>query len=295
MSELVTSCPLCSSSASRLFDRRQFRERPVTNVICVGCGLVYQSPRMTAAESQAFYESEYRLLYQGQAGPSPIDLSIQAARATVALDFIQNQVHTCSRHLDIGCSAGLILQKFTGHYQSTAIGIEPGTSYRQYAQSQGLEVHASLEELEQSGLARFDLVTMMHVLEHLPDPVEYLRALGTRHLTQAGWLLLEVPNLYAHDSFEEAHLVSFSAHTLVQVVQKAGFKVIQLKTHGLPRSRLIPLYLSLLAQPDGITGSSPTPARLVRLQRQLGFLRRRVITRLFPRQAWIEPVNMGGH
>ena len=130
----------------------------------------------------------------------------------------------------------------------------------------------------------------MHVLEHLPNPVEYLQALRTKFLEPTGWLLLEVPNLFAHDSFEFAHLVSFSAHTLTQVVKKAGFRIVQLRLHGLPRSRLIPLYITLLAQPNGSTSSETEPDRMVRLQRQIGFFRRRLAERISPRHAWI-PIN----
>ncbi len=294
MSEQMASCPLCGSSARRLFDQREFRGDNVTNVICHGCGLVYQSPRMTSAESQAFYQAEYRLLYQGQEGPSAKDLAVQSARAQASLDFVTKQVKTCSRHLDIGCSTGILLQKFSGQYHSTVLGVEPGTSYRQYAQSQGLTVYASLEELEQSGRERFELVSMMHVLEHLPDPVDFLRNLREKQLAPAGWLLIEVPNLYAHDCFEVAHLVSFSAHTLEQVVRKAGYRLVRMRAHGLPRSKLIPLYLSLLAQPDGMVQFSLEPERLVSLKRKVGFLHRRTVSRLFPAQAWIEPAKMGG-
>jgi 2-polyprenyl-3-methyl-5-hydroxy-6-metoxy-1,4-benzoquinol methylase len=287
MTEIVQNCPLCGSNTSFVFDQREFRGHPVTNVICKVCGLVYQSPRMTEKERQAFYETEYRLLYQGQEGPNPKDLSIQTARAKVALDFILQHIKSTTRILDIGCSTGIQLQQFQTHYQSMVCGVEPGTVYRQYAQSLGLEVFSSLEELEVTGLPHFSLASMMHVLEHLPNPIGYLENLREKILEPSGWLLLEVPNLYAHDCFEVAHLVSFSAHTLTQAVQKAGYRVIQLHAHGLPRSRLIPLYLTLLAQPDGSASNSLAPDRRVRLQRQLGFFRRSIIERLFPQDAWI--------
>jgi SAM-dependent methyltransferase len=270
-----------------LFDQREFRGHPVTNVLCQGCGLVYQSPRMTEAESSAFYETEYRLLYQGQEGPNPKDLVVQTARAQVALEFIHQQVKSTTRILDIGCSTGVLLQQFQAYYQSQTRGVEPGNMYRQYARSLGLEVFLSLEELSSSGISHFNLVSMMHVLEHLPNPVEYLKIISENFLESDGWLLLEVPNLYAHDCFEVAHLTSFSAHTLTQVVQKAGFRVVQLRAHGMPRSKLIPLYLSLLAKPDGSAPYSFKPDRMVRFQRQVGFFRRRVAERLFPERAWI--------
>lgn len=259
----------------------------VINVICMDCGLVFQSPRMTDTESKSFYANEYRPLYQGQPGPSLKDLAVQTARAKVALGFILNQVKSTSNALDIGCSTGILLKQLQAQYHCAVRGIEPGDEYRQYAQTLGLEVVSSLEELQPAANGHFDLVSMMHVLEHLPDPVGYLENLRENLLDPGGWLMLEVPNLYAHDCFEVAHLVSFSAHTLAQVIKKAGFRVVQLRAHGAPRSSLLPLYIILLAQPDISAHYSLEPDHAVRLHRQMGFFRRRIAERLFPTRAWI--------
>lgn len=286
MTEIVPSCPLCGSQDAVLFDQRPFRGHHVSNQICKACGLVYQSPRMTEAERQAFYEDEYRLLYQGQASPSLKDLNVQSARAESTLIFIQPWVMKLSNILDIGCSTGIMLQNFKARFQAQATGVEPGLLYREYAQGLDLDVFSSLEDLPPSDPNPFDLISMMHVLEHLPEPVAYLQGLREKLLHPKGWLLLEVPNLYAHDCFEVAHLVSFSPHTLEQVVAKAGFRITRCRLHGMPRSKLIPLYITLLAQPDADITYSLIPDHRVRLKRQIGFLRRRLVTRLFPGQAW---------
>ena len=242
---------------------------------------------MTEAERQDFYREQYRQLYQGQAGPNPKEMVIQYARAGSALDFILPHVSQLNNILDIGCSTGALLQQLQLYYQAHPYGIEPGDLYRQFAQGLNIEVYPSIEDLPSTSLKTFDLVSLMHVLEHLPDPVGYLQNLREKFLHPRGWLLLEVPNLYAHDCFEVAHLTSFSPHTLKQVVRKAGFNVTQLRLHGMPRSKLIPLYITLLAQPDGVISAPVKPDHLVHLNRQVGFLRRRIVTRLFHDQAWL--------
>jgi 2-polyprenyl-3-methyl-5-hydroxy-6-metoxy-1,4-benzoquinol methylase len=287
MPDTVISCPLCQENTSSVFDQREFRSIPVTNRLCQSCGLVYQSPRMTQPESQAFYEAEYRRLYQGQEGPSAKDTIVQSARAKKTLAFISPHVKRCSYILDIGCSTGALLQNIGAYYHAQTFGIEPGTIYRQYAQDSGLTVYPSLAELEQASLPRFNLISMMHVLEHLADPVEYLQHLRKRLLTPDGWLLVEVPNLYAHDSFEVAHLISFSAHTLAQVIKKAGFHPTLIRSHGQPRSQILPLYLTLLARPGDIGIFTLKPDRLVRIKRSIGFTYRHLVERLLPQQAWI--------
>ncbi len=289
MPEDVRTCPLCKSERSEIFDQREFRGRRVVNRLCRTCGLVYQSPRMTEAEFAAFYADEYRLLYEGSADPTSRNLRDQRGRADSLLEFCRHEIGTISRHLDIGCSFGILLQRFQAVYSSQAFGIEPGEVHRGQARQAGLQVYASLDELHRQAGERFDLVSMSHVLEHLPDPIGYLTQLRETFLNDRGWLLLEVPNLYAHDSFEIAHLASYSSHTLTQVVEQAGYTVVKIQTHGRPRSRLLPLYITMLAKPLSITSQSRNlrPEKAVALKRQAGMLRRRLLERFFPKQAWI--------
>ncbi|MCH7663110.1 MAG: class I SAM-dependent methyltransferase [Chloroflexi bacterium] len=243
---------------------------------------------MTSEELNQFYESEYRRLYQGDEGPSKKDLDMQRARAAALLSFMDGQVQSVGRHLDIGSSTGELLQAFQKTYGSQPVGVEPGESYRRHAQTQGLKIFPSLEDLKRSNVQRFNLITIAHVLEHLPDPVAYLSNLREEILAPVGWLLLKVPNLYAHDSFEVAHLFGFSSHTLREIVQQAGFEVLVLKKHGAPRSQILPLYLTLLARPASVdTPIQLRLERLVFLKRRLGMFRRRLLSRLFPKQAWI--------
>ena len=285
MSETV-NCPLCGGQ-SRLFNCQKFRGRDVINRLCLYCGLVYQSPRMSKVEAAEFYQAEYRELYQGDENPIAKDFSTQTDRAESLLSFVRPHISAVSRHLDIGCSTGLILQHFNLLYGCQVVGIEPGEAYQNYASQQGLKVYKALDELENAGEEKFDLISMSHVLEHLPDPVGYLIHLREDLLDPHGRLLLEVPNLYAHDSFEVAHLVSFSSQTLTQTVEKAGFEIVKLKLHGFPRSHLLPLYISVLAQPAAGKIKILRPEKHVALKRWIGMFRRHVLERLFPKQAWI--------
>jgi 2-polyprenyl-3-methyl-5-hydroxy-6-metoxy-1,4-benzoquinol methylase len=288
MPKNVETCPLCGSSLSKFFDRCEFRGKSVTNQICRDCGLVYQSPCMTEAENDDFYADEYRLVYEGSSNPTSRNLMDQQGRADSLYSFTKPIVDSVSRHLDIGCSIGLLLQRFQQAYHCQIFGIEPGSAHRARALKQQLSVYATLNELREHEKDRFDLVSMSHVLEHLPDPVGYLVHLRELFVAPDGWLLLEVPNLYAHDSFEIAHLVSYSSHTLIQTLEKAGYEPVRLEKHGRPRSNLLPLYLTVMARPMSVPSQawSFRPERLVAVKRRTGMLRRRVLERLLPKQAW---------
>jgi len=290
MPELVSRCPLCGQDQFTVFDQRDFRGFEVINVLCSNCGLVFQTPRKTASELEDYYQDEYRIAYQGQEGPSEKDLRVQKARAENLVKFLNEMgIEKVDRHVDIGSSAGLLLEEVQGSFNCLVVGIEPGDAYREYAQGRGLKVYEELNQVNSADGKMFDLVSMIHVLEHIPDPVDYLRALRERILSKSARLLVEVPNLFAHDCFEVAHLTSFSRETLTQVLKKAGYRTIFVERHGFPRSKLIPLYITALAEPfeansdqDKVYGE-----RLVSLKRRTGFLHRRVIERLLPDYGWV--------
>jgi len=288
MPESVMQCPLCGSGSSRPFDRREFHGHLVENRICWRCGLVYQSPRMTEIEAAAFYAEEYRLLQEGSSDPTSRNMAAQDKRAGSLLEFTQPVIPAVSRHLDIGCSMGILLQHFREKYHNQVAGVEPGEAHRLRARGNGITVYASLEELKKAGEMRFDLVSMSHVLEHLADPVGYLIHLRQSLLAADGWLLLEVPNLYAHDSFEVAHLVAFSRHTLEETIRRSGFGIAKFEKHGRPNSELFPLFLTALCRPVAQPDLSPVrPEHGVAFKRRIGMLRRWLLERALPGRAWL--------
>lgn len=290
MPEKVTNCPLCERDQFVIFDQRDFRGFEVINVLCSNCGLVFQTPRMIASDLEDFYQEEYRIAYQGQEGPSEKDLRVQKARAENLVKFLNELgVEKVAHFADIGSSAGMFMEEIRDAFDCQVVGVEPGVAYREYARSKGLTVFSDINEINISEEDGFDLVSMIHVLEHIPDPVDYLSELRDKVLSKSARLLLEVPNLYAHDSFEVAHLTSFSRETLTQVLKKAGFRTIFIERHGYPRSKLLPLYITLLAE---AAEEQPSPGkigleRLVRTKRRAGFLHRRVIERFLPNYGWV--------
>lgn len=288
MPEEIRTCILCGHDHSTLFDQREHFGRLVHNRLCSRCGLIFQSPRMTAAEAEAHYAAEYRRTIQGREGPTAKDLDFQARRAARLVEFLQRRVKRLRRHLDIGCSAGLLLERVREAYRNEALGVEPGEAYRAYARGNGLQVRASLDEVEAAG-QRFDLISLIHVLEHLPDPVDYLVRLRERLLVADGWLLIEVPNVYFHTSFEYEHLYSFSRRTLTEVLRKAGFRVGAVCIQGRPISQLFPFYLTVLARPARRSRRPfrVRPERGAARKRLLGTVFQIFVTQRLPKRWWL--------
>ena len=248
--EEVERCLLCNSTRLETFDLSHFRGVHVTNQICKECGLVFQSPRLTAQSLEAYYRDNYASMHQGAEAVDEEELRIQTARAENLVQLLRIGGLSPDDHLDLGCSTGRLMQAVTNAFGAESWGVEPSKLYRDFCIHEGLNVEPSLEALSEKRQESFALVTMAHLLEHLPEPIAYLRNLRYRWLNEDGVLLVEVPNLFFHRSFELPHLTSFHRGTLIDILRQAGYQVNWLRKHGRPRHRRIPLYLTALARPN---------------------------------------------
>jgi len=283
-------CILCGSNKQHIFAHAKSFGFPLVYYECENCGLVFQSTKESRAVDPAFYEETYRKIYQESVEPTPKDLWVQKQRAEHLLQYLISQSFSApQRILDIGASSGVLLHTFQAAYDSEVVGVEPGVAYRSYAQERGLNIFPSLEDLLQTNPKRFDLICLLHVLEHLLDPVETLTKIRENLLSERGLILIEVPNLYIHDSFELAHIACYSPHTLARTLRQSGYQLFNMKRHGIPRSSLLNLYLTCIAQPQS-ENTFRHPIRsesFVALKRKAGLLYRRFVQKFFPSKAWL--------
>ena len=284
----VENCPLCGSvqASHEPFEDVIDGDMVVEFWLCERCGMVFQSTQMSPEELEQYYSGSYRSLVQGTESPTEKDLRIQSGRARHIVGFAKKNLQSVARHLDIGSSSGALLKESRTEWNCATVGVEPGDAYREYADSLGITVVSKLEDLQDQ---RFDLITMAHVLEHLPDPIQYLQNLRTNWIEPGGHLLIEVPNLFGHQSLELSHTVAFSQETLAEVLLRSGFEVVRMITHSEPRSRLLSLYVLVLARAlEGPASQSEvlSGSRGVRLKRKMGNMRRRRLTQLAPGFVW---------
>ncbi len=225
-------CPLCSSSSARtLFiarDRLVGRPGEFPVVRCTSCGLVFLRPRPSSSVLGSFYPDTYYPLDQQ---PSREAFAVAEGLLARVIEWGRRQRLQVPSILDIGCGTGLFLH--LAHEAGLYVrGIELSDSAVEYARARyGLDVHHGTLKNAELPDESFDIVTMWHVLEHLPNPVEALRRVA-RVLRPGGLLLLGVPNI---DSIEARifgrrwfsldaprHLSHFTPHTLAAVLNAAG-------------------------------------------------------------------------
>jgi 2-polyprenyl-6-hydroxyphenyl methylase/3-demethylubiquinone-9 3-methyltransferase len=101
--------------------------------------------------------------------------------------------------LDVGCGGGILTEALAREADSvTGIDLAAASlsTARLHAESEGLTVDYRLlpiEDLAASEPARFDVVTCMEMLEHVPDPAAIVQACATL-VKPGGWLFLSTLN-----------------------------------------------------------------------------------------------------
>lgn len=133
-------------------------------------------------------------------------------------------------------------------------GLEPSPEGVAYARSKGLTVfQAGIEDFACVGDNRYDVVTVLNVLEHLRNPSETLINIRKSLLNPGGLLVIDVPNefndfqLAANAAFglkewwvcPPVHINYFSSSSLSSLAERCGYRVVQ-------REASFPLELFLL-------------------------------------------------
>ncbi|MDX1593723.1 MAG: bifunctional 2-polyprenyl-6-hydroxyphenol methylase/3-demethylubiquinol 3-O-methyltransferase UbiG [Gammaproteobacteria bacterium] len=118
----------------------------------------------------------------------------------VRLDYLDDRVGLAGKRvLDVGCGGGLLAEAMARRGATvTAIdkGEAPLTVARLHRDETGIEVdyrQASAEELAADEAGRYDLVTCMELLEHVPEPDSTIRACA-RLLRPGGWAAFSTIN-----------------------------------------------------------------------------------------------------
>lgn len=212
------------------------------------------------------------------------------AKADAQCRHLPQRPESGRRLLDVGFGNGGFL-KLAGKMGWSAQGIDFDAKAVEVARAQGLDVHcASVDDLLRQD-AQYDVITMSHVIEHVHDPIQLLGTLY-RLLKPGGHLWLETPNLESSGAKRfgpdwmaldpPRHLLLFNACSLRMSLEKAGFRKIVQRWHGLVPLTIYPASAAIargeLAKETMIKGLPSPSAMLAELTAMLRPERREFLT-----------------
>lgn len=227
--------------------------------VCGACGTVQKALTPRWREECAEIYASYALYPQAGGAEQRVFEPLggtSRSRSRVVLERLARQrpLPAAGRLLDFGSGNGALLKAAAELLpQWRLVGVEqhPGLRAEVERGVPGARCVATVEAAE----GRFDLIALMHSLEHIEGPAALLRALAAR-LTGAGCLLVEVPS-YRNNPFDlliADHCSHFAPATLAAAVRQAGLAVVASSEEWVPKE------LSLLAAPAAAAGGEPLPA-----------------------------------
>lgn len=211
---------------------------------CRSCGWVHVFP----VPSTADLASLYRAHYYGTEKPLYLqryseDQSWWDLTYNDRYDTFESLLPADRRRiLDVGSGPGLFL--LAGKKRGwTTLGVEPAEQAAAHSRELGLEIREEfLTSAVAETLGTFDVVHMSEVLEHIPDPLDFL-GLSSRLLNRGGLICVVVPNDYnplqkvlrAVDGYQPwwvappHHLNYFTPQSLDLLLERAGLDVLQVE------------------------------------------------------------------
>jgi len=225
------ACPACGGARATGVRAVPDHEHGVSYVAqyaqCATCASEYQVPMPTPRQLSAWYPDTYHRIRSGGA--------LQQIRHDIRVRRLQRLLATTEGAiLDYGCGDGSFLLRAAAKLPGrTFVGFDIADHHETVSAANGAVtlVKGQLSDLL-SVLPPCALITMNHVIEHLPSPLDTLRLLAER-LLPGGVVEGQTP---AAGSLEQAvfgacwsgyhaprHTVVFSAQGVRRILERAGF------------------------------------------------------------------------
>jgi 2-polyprenyl-3-methyl-5-hydroxy-6-metoxy-1,4-benzoquinol methylase len=242
-------CPGCGDPGVRTLFRARDRLFRTTDkhflvVECKNCRLIRLEPRPSLQELARYYPDEYWYAPQADAA-SQLEEAYRRFVLRDHVNFVMRAVQESGEKgllVDVGCGGGLLLRMLRER-GLPVLGLETSLPAATSAwKRNGVAVVCG--DLSKSPIERGTCaaVTMFHVLEHLHDPVSYLRS-ARDLLVPGGRLVVQVPNASCWQflMFGEhwngvdvpRHLVNYRERDLESLLDYCGFQVVRRKHFSL--------------------------------------------------------------
>ena len=248
------ACPVCHSTQTRFLFRDDINDRNIRH--CSGCKVYYVYPQPTKEKISSWYGEKYfepsmqaavqNLDYWEKSMLEKKDIFHPTGKQfslifqwleSLGLKELEQTHNGTLKMLDVGCATAGLMAEFQTRGWETH-GVELSRDAVEFDQSRGFNVQPGTLESAHYPEQSFDLITLTHVIEHLPDPLGTLTEIA-RVLKPGGKLFIRTPNaeslpalIFGKPWFSDHdHLFFFGNRSLTHLLQKCNFRVVGLKSY----------------------------------------------------------------
>jgi SAM-dependent methyltransferase len=270
------SCQICDSAELEIFESYRTLPRVTSDSkpwpaggelsVCHACGAIQKLPTQKWWQEATSIYNDYEMYHLSQGAEQLVfgDTGAIKPRSERLVEFVvdRSSLPGGGKLIDIGCGNGEALRGFSRLLPKWRLcGAE--LTDKALGELRQLPNFAILYTVAPDQIdERFDLVTMIHSLEHMPAPLTMLtQASGL--LQPAGTLFVEVPDIETSpfDLLVADHLMHFSRSSLGVLAARAGVQVSML------RNDVVPKEITLFGGRGAAAPVSPDPGQGVELAR----------------------------
>ncbi|WP_170152832.1 class I SAM-dependent methyltransferase [Ulvibacter antarcticus] len=163
---------------------------PQKNLLCT-------SPQPKAENLARYYESDSYISHTDDTKGLMAWLyqKVKSYALESKMSLIESRNNGTTSVLDIGAGTGEFLKLASDRNWEIA-GVEPNEKARMLANSKGMNLKSQIDDFKSS---EFDVVTLWHVLEHLPDLETTIKKIEAL-VKPSGVLIIAVPNYKSYDA-----------------------------------------------------------------------------------------------
>lgn len=217
------------------------------NLRCNSCGVVTQSSIISKDKLVKYYDGDYRkenkVAFNGKNIYPPIKLSwneYSYIRSNTFFKLISESnlnVNKIKSHLDVGGYQGYFAWAI-----KEALGIKSTViDYNQEGLRHAKEFLKMDETVlintdlvsELNKLKTYDLISMVHVFEHIDNPIDVLTQIKN-NLSNEGLLYIEIPNLECYHLEDPTHSHMYDMISIENTLNIAGYKIIHKNFSSIP-------------------------------------------------------------
>ena len=228
-----TSCPICKGKDYKIVYKKITQNPDADIVRCNSCNHIYTYLSSEIDIGDLYNDEIYKVVENRNSIFDKI-LSLEYNRVIKKINFFNPGK---GRLLDFGSGKG--------KFGSLALKdgwqvkcVETSINRAMYASAiYGLEVSTHFYSSGRIFNASFDVLTLFHVIEHLPDPVGLLRELIKGNLEKNALIIIEVPNFNSLQSKlarhkwihldVPRHLSHFTTESLEFIVKESGLLLVK--------------------------------------------------------------------
>ncbi|MFB5756667.1 class I SAM-dependent methyltransferase [Leptospira interrogans] len=255
-------CIICSNTDVHLFDGYSELYRVTSDCkpwkrsgllgICKNCGTVQKRNDQVWREEVGEIYKNYSIYHQGNGSEQVVfqnGSSLSRSRSLQIISKLKEYgfLSNIGKLLDIGCGNGGFLRSFQEIFPNWVnSGYEINEKYKEDVLNIPNVVNFYSSDFSVIK-EKYDVITLIHVLEHLSEPLEYLNKVKDLLLPD-GILLIEVPNFRENpfDLMIADHIVHYSLDALNLIVNKLGGEIVYQSENLIPREITICISFSNL-------------------------------------------------